>query len=307
MVNLDFKQIILYGPCTYEHQNGWMFCGFYKAFLYKRYKVIWVNQERISLLDDYDLSNSLFITDGTHDENIPLRHDSFYLLFQNRKSKYDGYDSLYLDIYNKNLSNVTQWKDKSYIQYSLENRELYFPLATELVPEEILINQQRSILTYPGDKRTVCLLGNLCCSVRICNCVSKICSDLKINSGKNFYKYCIVNNFKSEDRAKHIRSCQISPIISTHIQIEEDQIDYRVFQIISYGGFPVTNSKITRDMFDENCIYYSTSGKDLLLKGIEHKKTNFTDEWKWKLMEHVKNNHTYVKRIDTIFWMLMRI
>lgn len=302
MVNLNFSQIILYGPLLHQHDNSWMFYGFCKAFLYKRYKVIWVNEESKELLNNYDLSNSLFITDGEHDENIPLRSDSFYLLFQNKKSKYDDYESLYIDLYSNDLPEyVSEWKNKSYIQYSLENRELYFPLATELVPKDILINQQRSILTYPGDSRSVCLLGSISNSN-----VSRIFGDIKINCLKNYYNFCIVNNLGSDDRANAIRSCQITPILCSDSQNNRHEIDYRVFQTISYGGFPVTNSEITRDMFDPNCIYYSDNGKDLLLKGIEYKKNNFTDQWKWKLMENIKNNHTYVQRIDTIFWMLMR-
>ena len=303
MVDLNFSQVVIFGPLLHEHPISWMFYGYCKAFTYKRYQVIWVNQETRKELESMDLSNSLFITDGEHDDNIPLRHDSFYLLFQNKKDKYLGYNSLYLNLYGNDLVNVKTWKDKSYIKYSLETRELYFPLATELVPQEILINQQNSILTYPGNTRNVCLLGNISDG----NNVSKIFGDIKANCVTNFYNLCVVNNFTSEDRATAIKTCRVSPIISSDYQLDRGEIDYRVFQAISYGGFPVTNSKITRDLFDPNCIYYADNGRDLLLKGIEHRDDTFTDQWKWKLMENIKNNHTYVKRIDTIFWILMRL
>ena len=302
-MHLNFKQIVLYGPLLHQHPDSWMFLGFQKAFVYKKYKVIWVNEERNELLNNYDLSNSLFITSQNHDENIPLRSDSFYILFKNTNPKYDGYNSLYLDLYSNDLPEyVSQWKNKSYIQYSLENRELYFPLATELVPQEILLNQQKSILDYPGNTRTICLLGNISK-----NGVSRIFADIKSNCIKIFYKLCIVNNMSSEYRSHCIRTCAITPVISSTNQINKDEIDYRVFQTISYGGFTVTNSEITRDLFDDNCIYYADNGKDLILGGIKHKNDYFNDQCKWKVMENIKNNHTFVKRVETIFWMLCRL
>lgn len=303
MVNLDFKQVMIYGPFLHEHPNSWMLLGFYKAFLYKRYNVIWINEERKELLNEYDLTNTLFITDGIHDEYIPLRHDSFYILFENNNSKYDDYNKLNIGLYGNDLPEyVEQWKDKFYIQYSLENKELYFPLATELLPNEILTNQQKSILTYPGDTRSVCVLGNITGDI-----VSNIFGDVKKYCVRNFYHFCVVNNLKSENRANVIKTCQLVPIILSQDQLDRDEIDYRLFQTISYGAFPVTNSQLMSNMFDANCIFYADTGKSLLLDGIDYKKSHFTDQWKWKVMENIKNNHTYVKRVDTIFWMLMRM
>lgn len=301
MVNLKFSQVIIYGPLLHQHPHSWMFLGFQKAFLYKRYKVIWVNQEKKKILDNYDLTNSLFITDE-HDDDIPLRSDSFYILFKNTNSKYNNYQKLNIGIYGNDLPDyVTQWKEQSYIQYSLKHRELYFPLATELLPPEILTNQQRSVLTYPGNTNTICILGNISGDG-----VSKIYADLKSNCRKNNYKMFVVNNKNSEQRAKDIRTSQIVPVLSSTKQLNRNEIDYRLFQIISYGGFPVTNSEFTSNSFYPKC-FYSDNGKTLLLDGIEYKKKYFTDEWKWNIMEAVKIRHTYVKRIDTIFWMLMRL
>lgn len=99
MVNLNFNQVVLYGPKLHQHPNSWMFLGFQKAFLYKRYKVIWVNDECCILLNNYDLTNTLFITD-THDKDIPLFHDSFYILWENNNnSKYNDYNKLFIGRY----------------------------------------------------------------------------------------------------------------------------------------------------------------------------------------------------------------
>ena len=215
----------------------------------------------------------------------------------------DNYQKLHIGLYGNDLPNyVQQWKDKYYIQYSLENRELYFPWATELVPQEILANQQESVLNYPGDAKHVCILGN----IKGTN-VSKIFADIKKFSRQNFLKFCVINNKSSKNRQKDLINCQIAPIISTQEQIDRNEIDYRLFQIISYGGFPVTNSKLSADLFDENCIYYANTGKNILIGGIDYKNQHFTDLWKWKVMEHVKKHHTFVQRVEVILWMLLRI
>lgn len=301
MVNINFNQIVIYGPYTQEHPNGWIFLGFQKAFIYKRYKVIWINQERKEMLNKYNLSNSLFITDSIHDDDIPLRNDSFYILYENYKSKYDNYNKLHIGKYTNNLPNyVSQWQDKSYIQYSLENKELFFPLAVELVPDEILNHQKNTVLNYPGDEKVVCTFGSITAN-------SNLYSDLKSQCIKNYYKFCIMNNHSIEQRLKCIKTCQIVPLISSHEQISNDVIDHRVFQTIAYGGFPSTNSQITANLIDSMCIYYGTNAKELIIDGINFKKNNFDDLCKWQVMNYIKNEHTYLHRINVIFWMLMRM
>ena len=300
-MKLDFNNIIIYGPKLHQHINSWMFYGFYRAFVYKRYNVIWVNSESANLLDNYDLSNSLFFTDNIHDENIPLRSDGFYLLFNNYKSKYDDYNKLHINIYRNDIGNYQKWKDLDYIRYSLDTKELFFPMATELLPEEILDNQKRKVLTNINNMRSICVLNE---DVKT---NSYIFAEIKKVCNKNYFKMCLINNLNSDERINHVIQCQVAPIIHSQDQIDHNEIDSSIFQIISYGGFPVTNSEYTAKLFSSDCVYYSDNAEDMIIKGIEHKNEYFMDLCKWLVMDDVKKNHTYVKRLDTIFWMLLRM
>lgn len=301
MVNINFDQIVIYGPYLFEHENSWLFYGLYKAFQYKRYKVIYINSERKNLLNNYDLSNSLFITDGIHDEDIPLREDSFYLLFENNNPKYNNYNKLNIGIYKKNLGNhLKEWKNKFYIKYSLETKELYFPLATELLPEEILDNQQKHILYHNDINKLICILDNPTNNSLLFGNIKKI-------SFNNYYQLCLINSFSIKKRQDAIKKCLITPILHSEEQINNDEINEKLFQAISYGGFPVTNSKMVADMFDNRFIYYGETAEDLIFKGIQHKKDCFDDMCKWHLMEQIKNEHTYVKRVELILWILLRL
>ena len=291
MVILDFNQVVIYGPRTD------LFFGFYKALVYKRYSVIWVNQQTKGLLNNYDLRNTLFLT-GEIDDDIPLREDSFYLLFENTNPKYDTFSKLHLGIYKNTLPEyLNEWKDKFYIKYSLENRELYFPRATELLPYEILENQQKKIVEGCSEEKKISVFS-------LPKNNSQIYADLKKISYKNYYSMKVINN---HTLANKINSCMESNIvitISSDEEIQKDEINEKVFQIISYGGYPVTNSQITADLYN---IYCADNGEDLFTNGIQHKLDNCTDLKKWTIMEDIKNEHTYLKRLEAIFWVLMRL
>lgn len=299
-MKLDLNYIIIYGPKLHSHPNSWIFYGFYRAFVYKRYNVIWVNQETQHQLDEYDLSNSLFFTDGIHDDNIPLLDDCVYILYNNYKTKYNGYTKLHINQYRNDIGNYQKWKDLDYIRYSLETNELFFPLATELLPEEILKNQQTKIFNRSSFERNIAILYNNIENKEFYADIKKVCND-------NFYKILLINNFDQKDRICSTMCSEISPVIHSQDQIEHNEINAEIFQIISYGGFPVTNSEYTSNLFPLDCVYYSDNTKDLILEGIEHKNNVFGDLCKWNIMEYIKNNHTYIKRIDTIFWMLVRM
>lgn len=298
---IDFNYIIIYGPKLHQHINSWVFYGFYKAFLYKRFNVIWVNQENREILDNYDLSNSLFLTDDIHDNNIPLINDCFYLLYKNYKSKYNDYNRLHINIYRNDIGEYTKWKNNDYIRYSLESKELYFPLATELLPEEILENQKCGIFEHSNVTRNISILHQ-----NIKN-NSQLYGDLKKVCNNNYYRLCLINNFDSSQRIQTVSCSEVNPIIHSQDQIDHNEINHEIFQIISYGGFPVTNSRYTANLFEEDCVYYSENASELILNGIDHKNNNFEDLSKWKVLDYIKNNHTYVKRLDTIFWILLRM
>jgi hypothetical protein len=282
-----------------------MLLGFYKAFQYKKYKVTWVNNETYECLNTMDLTNSLFITIHEYDDYVPLRSDSFYIIFNGTLSnKYDNItNKLNIGVYGNDLPEyLNTWKDKFYIKYSLENRELYFPLATELVPPEILHNQQNCVLKHHHHHNHICVLGNISG-----NGVSQIYGDIKRTCIHNYFELDNINNKDSDKRHNQLLNCNLTIIIHSTEQLNRDEIDGRLFQTISYGSFVATNSKLSATLIDDHSIYYNTNGEDLVLEALEHKHHHFTDLWKWTVMEDVKNNHTYYARVKTILWMLMRL
>lgn len=296
MVDLkNINNVILFGPYLHQHPNGLLFYGLFRAFIYKRFKnVLWINQEKINLLNNYNLSNSIFITDDIHDDNIPLRDDCYYLLFNNKKSKYNPYFHLYFNIYSNNLPIYVQpWKNKYYIQYSLEHKEVYFPWATELLPEEILILQEDNTQV---ETNTFCILGDIS---------NELYGNLKKFIKKYYYNFELVNSYnnKFEKINRQLGIC-----LSTNDEITNDNINHNVMRIISYGGFPISNSELTLNLFDRMCSYYiNNNSEKIVTNSINKFHQVFNKYCRWSLMDDVKEHHTFVQRVEILLWMLLRL
>ena len=116
----------------------------------------------------------------------------------------------------------------------------------------------------------------------------------------------LINNMTIEDRIKNIKRTNITCIFHNDEQLTRDELDYRIFQTIAYGGFLATNSPQISKYMNNDCYYYHKNSSNFITHGID-KKQEYNNFNKWKCMEMIKQNHTYVKRLESILWMLMRL
>lgn len=94
--------------------------------------------------------------------------------------------------------------------------------------------------------------------------------------------------------------------ISHHIGTEEESnhlsigyIPCRTFKNISYGQLGVTNSRAVKDLFSRNGIeLIHRDNVDELLSAAECHLRNY--DVIESQMEYVKNNHTYINRINCL-------
>ena len=308
MVNINFDRVAMYGPLLHEGQCCWVFYGMYKAFLYKKYNVFWTNNEKQTGMSSFLQGGKriLFFVRFGYEDNVPLNTNAFYILYRFQKGVNDTkFDSIpeknkfYLDVYkNGTHDNLESWKNNDYIRYSLENRELYFPLATELLPNEIEEIQKRICVNKEqNSKRMICFFGK--------DLSGSLYGSLKLRARALFYDTVNINNFTMEDRIKKCIDSHVTCVVTPDLLLDNGIIDHKVFQVISYGGFPTNNSQLTIDLFDGKLLLSQNPG-DFIDTGTSKKKSSSYLE-KWELMEYVKNNHTFVKRLETIFYMLLRL
>ena len=308
MVNINFDRVAMYGPLLHEGQCCWIFYGLYKAFLYKKYNVFWANKEKEISMNSFLQGGKriLFFVRVGYEVNVPLNLNAFYILYRFQKgvndSKFDSIpdkNKFYIDVYKNGLPDYLEsWKNNEYIRYNLEERELYFPLATELLPNEIEVIQKRICVNQEKNtQRMVCFFGK--------DLSGSLYGSIKLRARALFYETVNINNLTMEDRIEKCIDSHVTCIITPDLLLDNGIIDHKVFQVISYGGFPTNNSQKTLDLFDGKLLI-SKDSRDFIDDGTS-KKNNITYLERWELMEYVKNNHTFVKRLETILYMLLRL
>jgi spore maturation protein CgeB len=90
----------------------------------------------------------------------------------------------------------------------------------------------------------------------------------------------------------------MAPAIQGDWQCRQGYIPCRIFKNISYGQFGITNSKTVYELFGENIIYNS----DTYQLFIDAKKyiQSASLEDLYKQMDFVRDNHTYINRINSL-------
>ena len=291
-IDKRFKKVIIWGHLLDTNTFSYVNAGFYKAFSYLGYETFWLNND--SDLSGMDFKETLFVTEGQVDKNIPLEKEAFYVLHNVDLTKYLETECkiMILQVHTKETpSRGESINPYTTIQES-SVRCLYQPWATDLLPHEIDLNSAKNNLTDPFCFWAGSSQGN----------------DGNINP---FLETCSRNGVRIvsidpwtnpisfEENRKMVNESYISPAIQTNWQIENGYIPCRIFKNISYGHFGYTNSDTVNFIFD-NSLVYSDNSRDLFFKIMEKKKDpNHIEELKDLMME-VKMNHTYINRIEFI-------
>ncbi|MEZ7820819.1 MAG: hypothetical protein QMB51_00765, partial [Patescibacteria group bacterium] len=107
------------------------------------------------------------------------------------------------------------------------------------------------------------------------------------------------NNKSIEENINQIQSSSISPAFQQDVQIEANYIPCRIFKNISYGRMGITNNPGVNELFG-NRLIYNDNIIECMNRGFEfEKKPNKLIIIK-DLMEYVRDNHTYIQRIESM-------
>jgi hypothetical protein len=269
--------------------------GFYRAFKHLGYDTYWFDDK--DNLNDFDFRNSLFVTIGGQDEKIPLRNDCRYILHNCENQKYERLfelsNCIKLQVYThdcltRNVEKIDQciYKDK-------EDKTIYMPWATDLLPSEIDANK----IPQRQRKRenTVYWIGTVWGSEQgnyneLVKFV-KACNDSQV-------RFRQLSQVSPEENLNLIHRSLMAPAIQGPFQCEKGYIPCRIFKNISYGQIGITNSKTVYELFEKK-IVYNENTYQLFFDALEEIK-NITDSQLYDLMDFVKNKHTYINRINTL-------
>lgn len=324
----DIKKIIFWGDKLYEtdklfkifdqesmnntklHDSrgtfSYVFYGFARAFDSLNYTVYWLdNTDDIS---DFDFDFSLIFAYNNTIRGLPVNDNSFYwfhnvyaeghdMLTKIAKNRVIHYNlSINWETGFKNLEHTIVERKDDY-EYVAHHNDTYFMFnswATDLLPHEITKN----IETFKKscNRKNVVFIGTLTESQReFATLASKHHLKFMFYGGVNRDK----KNQSVYENMNLIKDSYIAPCIQEEHQIQCKYVPCRAFKNISYGKMPYTNNIHVHNYFGGKVIY-DADLENLLQKAIKFENSNDTCVVP-ELMIYVRDNHTYVSRVNSIF------
>jgi hypothetical protein len=305
---MKIQQEIIWGHKLHSHTHSYIHNGFYIAFLKLGFKTYYYDDN--DDVSNHDFSNGLFITEHQVNKRIPLRQDCLYLTHYINEGDYIGIpkeniiilkvtlrDFLECDI-NKGLTYIELFFGQKYEYHAIDDEYncLYMYWATDLLPEEIDKNIREININI--SEREINFIGSV------------------TNKWLQFYNICIQNrltfnhfgatfdihstkNVSITENMNLIKKSLLAPALQDDEQVRKQYIPCRIFKNISYGKMGITNNRIVNELF-ENRLIYETNLNELFNKSIKFEENPKKQEMIIELMEYVRDNHTYINRVNTI-------
>jgi hypothetical protein len=300
---LGFDKVIIWGHPLHSHTHSYIHAAFYKAFKQMGYDTYWLDGN--DQMHTLETRNALFITAGQVDQNIPLDASCFYIL--HNCDSYNKYLPLFnnnrcilLEVYTHDCLPRAVEKIEECIYADYQNKIIYMPWATDLLPHEIDAIKQN----LPTKKR-----------LRQINWVGTIWSGYygNANEVQNFKRACNgqkinfqqLTHVSDEQNITYTQESYMAPALQGPWQCEKGYIPCRIFKNISYGQLGVTNSKAVYDLFKGKIVYNADTYQ--LFFDAQKKLDTLTQQELFDLMDFVRDHHTYVNRINTLLTFLKEV
>ena len=331
----NIKKVIIWGFPLHTHTHSYIHAGWYKAFQHLGYETHWFHDQNYPRTTDFEYSNSLFITEGYADSQIPLEPTSIYFVHIARNpEKYVGKVARFIEIrylvdnikdcnYHYTLDRSQTQKISNCTYYEklhnnggierhhnnpqpLEYECIYTCWATDLLPHEIkeetiYRSRERKIYWFgssnPGNNKEIALFFEECRK----NGVEFIYNNPWSNpvSFEQVQEYTMRSLMSPDFRPSgDPNKIAIGETGTCHKQI--GYIPCRLLKAISYGHLGITNSKHAWELLEQTPIYHSDE-RQLFYDAMEHLQDY---ELIRKQMAIVRENHTYVNRVQDLLKVL---
>jgi hypothetical protein len=188
--------------------------------------------------------------------------------------------------------------NNDYVDYEMDDYDkIYISWATNLLPDEFNENdirlERENVIYYSG---TISGQG-------VCENYSNFVPFIKAcqENGIGFvHNDPWANPLSTDEVINRAKKSLLGVDIRGPQHLKQGLLTCRLFKNISYGHLGLTNSKALYEELDGNCIYNQDT-EELFYNGISNKE-NY--DLILKGMKYVKENHTYINRINSLLSIL---
>lgn len=317
---MKYSKVIIWGYPLYSHTHSYVHQAYYRAFKHLGYDVYWFHDDEYP--KDFDYRNCLFIGEGFSDKNIPINDTScYFIMYCPSPIKYKN-AGRYIDVrmsavnfkdhiqeyslnkqtavklgpacfFEPKTSNIVKVKN-DYVDYEMDDYDkIYISWATNLLPDEF---EDEDIYL---DRENVIYYSGSISSYGICENYSNWIPFLKScreNNIEFIHNDPWSNPLSMGDVIVRTQKSILGIDIRGPQHLRQQLLTCRVFKNMSYGHLGLTNSHSVYEELEGNCVYNQDT-EQLFYDGMENRKN-------YKLiksgMQFVKENHTYINRINSI-------
>jgi hypothetical protein len=300
------KKIVIWGCLPFYDTYSYIHYGFYKALKYMGYDVIWLDDQPVNSTDEFE--NCIFITEHNNIKHLPILESATY--FVHNLNEHGFYDQNIIDhpkIYNflvyaehYNWDNAIELPNN--LWYSPQTKTLCILWATDLLPYEIdelepsVHNESDENIYFVGTKQGI----NIDIFENICQRNDK--NFLHVGGLNGIPQDASSRFFNAENTINTVRNSYISFDIRERAADRVGYVPCRVLKNISYGKWTGSNTpKISR--FLEDNVTVDEDLFDLYDKLVADSRNASYNKIQ-TAMNFVKDNHTYVNRVDALFSIL---
>jgi hypothetical protein len=332
MKHSKLNKVVVWGYPPFFHTHSFVHAAWVKTFKALGYETYWFHDN--SYPEDFDYSNTLFISEGYADEKIPIVKNSIYCIHICRNpKKYLDKECRLIDIrhnvrflqdfsydyvmdktilfkiddvtyYEKNASDLAL---REKYRNNVSNYEaLYMMWATDLLPHEfnyddINIEKENKIYyigsCWHSNRIEIELFKEECSK----NNIEFILKDPWGGNPLSFEenKFLVQKSYMAPDLRGSQLNCDDS-VVEKCNHLSTGFIPCRTFKNISYGQLGITNSWAVNDIFQGRIVYNENVNQ--LFYDAQQRLSD--KDLVIEQMNFVKEKHTYVNRINSILAIL---
>lgn len=279
----------------HEGSHSYIHMGYYNAFKELGYETYWIDSR--DDLSQYTFKDAIFLVSvsGAH---VPIDDSNFYILhncdlntFTNGEPKH----KIILQVYTHSILNRSIERIEDLCYYDKNDNVLYQPWATDLLPN--LFGTDEYYRSYKSRvKNEVWWVGSIWGTDQ--GNMSEIRQVADILTNNNIQFKTVVAELSTQQNFEMINSSLYSLAIQGKWQVDNGYIPCRIYKNISYGRLTLTNSPTVAKHIGYGAVLVNDINDILSIgKTIEN---NIDYNGLIDSINFIKNNHTYINRINNI-------